>query len=419
MYNIFSYKSLVCSIFLLFGVEQVKAAPFSQVDTSLLVIKNVNVLDLKRGKFRNHRTVGIFEGRIISTNFSKRKWKTARVIDLSGKYLIPGLIDTHVHVTAHRKNNMQTTYSHLNYFLRNGITSVRDASGDGEALLEAKQSIMEGKHEGANVYFAAFMAGDWYFNRDIKLRKDPYRPWEQLITQNTNLDSAMIEAKSSGATGVKLYHSFDKILLPKVVAAAKKYGLKTWGHLMMYPATPMEVVASGLEVPSHVFMLENMVTDTGFHKRKVNPVYKEQIISNFDIKPFCDAMKANHAILDATLCVSEDRDPWIFTMLKKIHEQGVEISAGTDQIVDLNRRNPRLFDELDSFVEKCGFSNNDAIKAATITAAKVIGQQDNIGSIEKGKTADLLVLNGNPLKNIKELRNIKLVIQSGKIVQRY
>ena len=178
----------------------------------------------------------------------------------------------------------------------------------------------------------------------------------------------------------------------------------------------MDVASSRMEVLSHVFMLENLLTDTLFFKRKTPLSYKDSVINTLDIKPFSDIMKANNSILDATLCVSEARDPWIFTLLKKIYKEGVAINAGTDQIVDLKSAHPRLLDELNSFVDKCGFSTIDALRSATVVSARVIGQEKNIGTIEKGKMADLLVLNGDPLNDIKELSAIHMVIKSGKIV---
>lgn len=385
------------------------------IDTTTLILTNANILDAKGAHFIKGKHLVISDGKIRSLTTSLKKWKGARVIDLQGKYIIPGLIDAHVHVTANRKNNIENTYSHLNYFLRHGITSVRDAAGDGSALRLAQEEIRLGKRSGSDVYFAAFMAGDWYFNRDQHLRKEPYQPWEQLLTPATDLDSAMAAAKACGATGVKLYHSFDKDFLPKVIAAAKRHGLKTWGHTMMYPAKPIEVVGAGLEVLSHVSMLENLTTDTLFFRRKTSLAYKDSVIAQLYISTFCRMMKKKKAILDATLCVSEERDPWVFPLLKRVHAAGVEIAAGTDQIVDVNRPYPRLLDELRYFVEQCGFTNAEAIRSATITGAKVVGQEKHIGSIEKGKQADIIVLNGDPLQNIAELRNIQMVIKSGKI----
>ncbi|MCD0488390.1 amidohydrolase family protein [Pedobacter sp. MC2016-14] len=409
--------SFILAIHLLTVVSVLAASNFLPKATdTILVLKNANILDANGAQFIKGKDLIIANGKIRSLRLSKKELKGAKTIDLQGKFIIPGLIDAHVHVTANRKNNIENTYNHLNYFLRHGITSLRDAGGDGAALLKAQKEIKEGNRRGADVYFSSFMAGDWYYNRDQHLRNEPYAPWEQLIVPGTNLDSAMSAAKACGATGVKLYHSFDKDFLPLVIKAAKKHGLLVWGHTMLYPATPIEVVTAGMEVLSHVYMLENLTTDTLFFRRKTPAAYKDSVIANLDIDAFCRMMRKKNAILDATLCVSEEQSPWIFPLLKRVHEQGVAVATGTDQIVDTNRLYPRLLDEIRYFVEKCGFSNVDALRAATIVGAKVIGQEKNIGSIENGKNADLLVLSENPLIDVNSLKKQVLVIKHGKVI---
>lgn len=385
------------------------------IDT-VLVLKNANILSKDGKKFLAAKDITIQGGEIVRIGRSAKHTDGARVIDLSGKYVIPGLIDAHVHVTAKYKNNLENTFNDLNYYLRHGITSVRDAAGDGDALLKAQIAIRKGERSGSDVFFASFMAGDWYYNRGQNIRKDPYTPWEQRLVPGDDLDKAMADAKACGATGVKLYHSFEKKFLKNIVRAARRHGLLVWGHAMMYPANPIEVAQAGVEVLSHVSMLEAMKTDTLFNRRTTAMAYKDSVIASIDITPFCRMMKKHGAILDATLCVSEERSPWVFPLLKRVHEQAVKISAGTDQIVDLNRSNPRLFDELDYFVNKCGFTPAEALYSATQISAEVIGQQQNRGSIKVGKRADLLILESNPLLDITSLRNIQSVIQHGKII---
>ncbi|MGO4875085.1 amidohydrolase family protein [Pedobacter psychrotolerans] len=411
-YTILSVLFLLC---LITGLSFAKAQAVKTTD-SLLILTNANVMDVKLGRFISGKDIVISGGRIIALARRGKKWKGTRVIDFKDKFIVPGLIDVHIHVTAPYQNNIENTYSHLEYYLKHGITSIRDPGGDGLAQLEAQTNIREGKRIGATIYFASFMAGDWYFNRNIYLRTKPYQPWEQLIVPGTNLDSAMAVAKNFGATGVKLYHSFDRVFLPKVVAAAKRHGLKVWGHTMMYPATPIDVVGAGVEVLSHVSMLENLTTDTLFFKNQTLASYKDSVIANLDISTFCKMMKKNKAILDATLVVSEERDPWVFSLLKRVHQEGVEIAAGTDKVVGITRPYPVLLDELNFFVTKCGFTTAEALRAATVVGARVIGREKHLGKIEKNMDADLLVLKGNPLKDIMELANIEMVIKSGKMV---
>ncbi len=411
-------RYIIVVIFLLGSMQLsavAKEPAKDQMDTSVTVLKNAGIIDVKQGKLIRGKDVVIAGGKIIGLSSSKKKWPAATIVDLKGKFIMPGLIDVHVHVTANRMNKIENTYHHLEYLLKHGITAVRDAGGDGAALREAQLAINSGKRSGPAVYFSSFMAGDWYYNRDLHLHTEPYTPWEQLVVPGTNLDSAMSAAKACGATGLKLYHSFDKAFLPQVVRAAKAHDLKVWGHLMMYPATPLEVVDAGVEVVSHVYMLENLTTDTLFFKRKTPAAYKDSVIAALDIDAFCKIMKKKNAILDATLCVSEDRDPWIFPLLKRIHQQGVAIAAGTDQIIDTARAYPRVLDELRYFVDKCGFSCADALRAATVVGARVIGQEQHMGVIEVGKDANLLVLDENPLQDISALKKVNRVMKSGKL----
>ena len=146
-----------------------------------------------------------------------------------------------------------------------------------------------------------------------------------------------------------------------------------------------------------------------FYRRNTPMAYEDSIIAGIDIIPFCKVMKKKGVILDATLCVSEEKDPWVFALLKRVHKQGVKISTGTDQIVDSNRAYPRLIDELDYFLNKCGFTPAQALYSATQISAEVIGQEKNRGSIKVGKRADLLILKDNPLLDVNSLKNIHMV----------
>jgi len=414
---IFSFPAIAASS--LPGDTGISAAPLvfrmEKEKDSVLVFSNGYLLDMKRGKFISGKEMVISNGKIIRIRRAGKKLE-GRLIDLKGGYVIPGLIDAHVHVTAKYKNNIELTYQHLGYYLSHGITSVRDAAGDGEALQQAKQEILSGKRSGPDVYFASFMAGDWYYNRGIGIRKEPYTPWEQRLMPGDHLDSAMTAAKACGATGVKLYHSFDKDFLKDIVKAARRHGLKVWGHAMMYPAKPIEVVAAGVEVLSHASMLEALSTDSLLNKRSTPKRYKDSVKANVDVRAFSRQMKAHDAIMDATLCVSSENDRWAFNIIRNLHQEGVKISAGTDQIVDLKRPYPRLLDELGYFVKDCGFSTIDAIRAATVISAEVIGEQEHVGTLTAGKKADLLILKGNPLTDINELKNVRMVVKSGKMV---
>ena len=107
---------------------------------------------------------------------------------------------------------------------------------------------------------------------------------------------------------------------------------------------------------------------------------------------------------------------WSARFVGRANQIGVKICAGTDYINDLNRPFPFIFDELDLYVEKCGFYPMEAIFTVTKVAAEALGVADKVGSVEIEKQADLLVLPGNPYDDIKGLRKIRMIIKRGQIL---
>ncbi|QIL41080.1 amidohydrolase family protein [Pedobacter sp. HDW13] len=382
-----------------------------------LTLKNVNIVDVEKGKLDTGMTILIKNDRITAIFPAKKNKTRGKVIDLQHRFIIPGLVDSHVHVSSIGGSPIERSYQYLDYLLRHGITAIRDPAANGVILQKVQQDVNLGIKPGPAIYYAAFMAGDWYYNRDMNIRKEPYHPWEQCLKPGVNLDSAMKVAKNFGATGVKLYHSFDAAFLKEIVVAAKRNHLLVWGHAMMYPARPLEVVKAGVEVISHASMLSALINDPKMNYRKVPQAYKDSVGANIDVSELAAEMKKGNVILDATLSVSEIKEQWIFDIVKKLHRLGVKISAGTDKITVLSNPYPHLLDELNYFVSDCGFSPADALAAATIIAAETIGQEQNIGSIKVGKKADFVVIKDNPLNDINKLKDQYMVIKHGKVVE--
>lgn len=104
---------------------------------------------------------------------------------------------------------------------------------------------------------------------------------------------------------------------------------------------------------------------------------------------------------------------------KKAYENGIKILAGTDY-----QENPSRFDypsvhyEMELLVKECGLKNVDALRAASINVAKVIGNDKKSGTIEKGKVADMIILEKNPLMDITNTKSIKFIIRNGEVHKR-
>lgn len=392
-----------------------------------LILKNVTLIDVVRGKHTEGADIVIQNGKILKAGIHAGANVRGEVLDLSGKYVVPGLIDAHVHIANDPKETQTERGRHLSYFLHHGITTIRDAAGDARILKELQDNVRNGKIEGPDIYYASFIAGPDYFEGNDREKSmvegfgSDYAPWMQCITPGDNLEQAMQSAKSGGATGIKIYGGFSGDFLPALIKAARKEKLKIWGHATLFPAKPVDMAKAGTEVISHAYMLEwegipqtlekNIFKNYELYYGKINH-------DSLNADRFFKEIKEHGGIFDPTLylCMVNGME-WSVRLVKQAHEQEIKICAGTDYINDLNRAFPFLFDEIELYVNSCNFSPLEAIRSATIIAAEVVGQEKQTGSIEKGKNADLLILNGNPLTDISQLRNQHMVIRKGEPVK--
>jgi hypothetical protein len=375
--------------------------------------------------------------------------KGAITYDLTGKYIIPGLIDNHVHITH---GTLKEAQEHLEVALHNGVTGVRDMGGDGRMLALLKRNNQIGEYVGPDVFFSTIIAGPSFFANDPRPQqvalgaKAGAVPWQRAITETTDFKQIIAEVKGMGATAIKVYANVDKDLLKKVADEAKRQGLKVWAHAAIPPTRPSEVIAGGAGVISHAGdmiqyeLIKEQKDRHDFKTREASQAYRKKLNSipwdkdTPKVKQVFNDMKKNNCILDATLYVYTFRlDPqaikdyeekgtplnaprYIGGMkaTKIAYDMGVKIGAGSDSLIDEDGRTINIHKELELLV-KAGLSNIDALRAATIINAEGLGEEKNIGSIETGKLANLVILNGNPLDDISNTKNIKYVVKRGVI----
>ena len=395
---------------------------------SAILLKNVNIIDVENKQILFSTDIAI-EGGIIRQigNNIQPATPNDEVIDLTGKYAIPGLIDSHTHIANSQVFSRKDLVDQLQYLVQNGITSVRDVGGDARQLAELKRAVNRDEIVGPDLYYAAFIASKSYHEKYPATAwttgmEENVAPWVQIVESGDDLDSVMIAAKATGATGVKIYHGYDNDFLVEIVAAARKQGLQLWAHAMLYPAKPHEVAASGVGVVSHAYMLENEAFEGVITGYEQGDAQKSKIdLPNINLDKFIDNALTNNVILDATLCVSlkgsrGESNAYVTDLTRKVYKAGVKVSTGTDWFIMTHDPFPPLFDEIDYLVEGCGFSNIDALRAATLIAAETFQGQNRKGSIAQGKDADLVILEGNPIEEIKNLLQIDFVIKKGKVL---
>jgi imidazolonepropionase-like amidohydrolase len=367
----------------------------------------------------------------------------AQVFEGTGKTLVPGLWDSHQHV------NDDFTGPFL---LSLGITSARDPGNNNELTLARAKRRASGDLLMPHVYPSMLIDG-----------KGPNSA--QLGTVVTSADEAVAavrKAKAEGFTGIKFYGTYNPAWVAPAAAEAHKLGLHVHGHV---PAgmRPSEAIAAGYDELTHIYFvsMEAMpkdVVDTsnGINRFNGTGRYAKQIDLNAaPIKPLLETMAAKHIYADPTLVVveglfvPENGDlspayaPYMGTLppatergfrtggfevpkdltredfrksyaklqdlVALMHKDGISIVAGTDG------SGMELVRELELYVA-AGFTPEESLEAATIMPARLVLADKTTGSIAVGKTADLVLVEGDPSRRIGDLRNTRVVMMDGKLM---
>ncbi len=436
-------KQFSFNLLLVFTFAFISQTGTAQTSFENFALTDVTIIDANRPVPLAHQTV-IIKGNIIKeifTDDSKRLTDSVSIINLKGKYLIPGLIDTHVHLATDPTDidNRPSTLHVLNRMLYSGITSVRDMAGDGRTLASLSRDAMTGDIISPDIYYSALMAGPPLFaDPRVSSSSKGYvlgtAPFIKSVTDTTNLVLAVAEAKGTGATGIKLYSDLSAELAAKIIAEAKKQGIKVWGHAWLQGARPSDLVKAGISSLSHVpYLIYDNFSPLQAEHEKTPPI--PVLWKGIKNDKFWDdsahlhtdlfkLMKATNTILDATLLTFKiaaegDTSKWYFQyqvskrLIKDAYKAGVKISTGTD-----DDQEQFMQYEMEELVKEAGFSNIDALIAATKAGAEVIGIEKTHGTIEINKIADLVVLDKNPLDKIENIHSVYLVIKNGKIYKK-
>jgi len=362
----------------------------------------------------------------------------ARVEDLTGKWVIPGLIDAHVHLPGGNAE-VERYRGLLSRLLLDGVTGLRDMAGDARVLAYLAREARLDAPGWPDIYYSALMAGPTFFYEDSRV-PDASRgvmlggaPWMRAVDATTDVRMAVAEAKGTGASGVKLYANLPAALVKEIAAEAHRQGLLVWTHATMFPAKPSDAVAAGATTVSHTAYL---VWEAAPH---VPEDYRSRAFGDFThIRPddpkivaLLGQMKEHGTILDATLRVFQQQVehspdavgrgvlPWIYAVTRAAHNTGVLVDAGTDSEGLTSARQadagPAVVDEMVLLVEQCGFTPEAAIQAATEVSAMAVGQAAERGTIAPGRAADLVVLSADPTADLRNVRKIVEVLKDGRV----
>jgi imidazolonepropionase-like amidohydrolase len=365
----------------------------------------------------------------------------ATVVDLTGKYVIPGLIDAHVHLgTQLRPPGVMAAI--LNAALLGGVTSVRDMGGQLDIVRPLARRGVSDTSAIPRIVYAAIMAGPgmWTDGPRAQFFAGEAWPGQSLSVRRVNtiadVPAAITAAKASGASAIKMYNSLDAPVVRALADEARRQGLAVWSHFYVDPAPPSNVVAAGASVVSHAdgFIYETMSDasrrgplDSVRAARAV--AFARTPLESPKVRDLIALMRKRNTILDATLFIMraspdsvgrlDDRRVQLFHeavgFARRFHEAGGEIDAGTDAI---GGSTPNLHTELQLLVDSVGLTPLEAIRAATLVSAQALGISDSLGTIAVGKVADLVVLNADPTTDIANTLTVSAVMKAGRLYRR-
>ncbi|WP_179855263.1 amidohydrolase family protein [Paractinoplanes atraurantiacus] len=355
----------------------------------------------------------------------------AQIVDLPGRYLLPGLVDAHQHIAT--PPDRPAAERMLRRALRSGITLVRIMGDDLRQVADLARASLVGQIDAPDLRTAALFAGPSFFTdpRTVAACAGAVPgevPWMQAITEDTDLGTAVAMARGTGAAAIKIYADLPKKLVTAVAEEAHRQGLGVWAHAAVFPAGPRDLVEAPADVMSHATLLAyEGVAVRSFAERATVPIEHARFRGGDDpaVRGVLDAMRRRGTILDATGSLlahaegfDEDDARTTAALVRQAHRAGVPICAGTDYETAVDDPYPALHEEIEYLVERAGMTAAEAIRAATLIGARAAGEGDRRGSVESEKLADLVVLARDPYADVRNLRSVEMTVKRGRVRSR-
>ena len=360
----------------------------------------------------------------------------AEVVDLAGRFVIPGLIDSHQHIATPPDRPLAEATLRRDLF--GGITATRDMADDLRQVADLARAALVGEIAAPDIHYAALMAGPSFFadprTWQVSQGATPGEvPWMQAVTPDTDLPLAVAVARGTYATAIKIYADLPGETVAAITAEAHRQGIAVWAHAAVFPATPGEVVAAGVDSVSHVHLLVHAAADRPLTTYQDKPPVDHARFAAGDDARMAELFAEMHrrgTVLDATgslwtRAARETDEPdararalanesLSAALTGQALRAGVTVCAGTDCDPDPSQPWPPLFEELRFLVDLCGLTPAQAIGCATADGARSMGLQDRMGTVEAGKLANFVVLAEDPTEGVDRLRSILCVVKRGR-----
>ncbi|HKP28868.1 MAG TPA: amidohydrolase family protein [Gemmatimonadales bacterium] len=344
-------------------------------------------------------------------------WPTdAKVLDVTGKTVLPGLIDMHTHLTYTEPGvSVDETQSQadaalrgmerLRFYLESGITSIRDVASQGMAPYRLKDWQNAGRIPGPRIFLAGQLITGTGGHGAEGL--SPSAALNGAIREASGPDDwreAVREQFKNGADVIKIASHFGKAEVAAAVEEAHALGIRV--------TCDCETFYIEWAVDAGVDMIEHPLprTDGTIQKMASKGVASIPTVVPYDY--IFDAAGGYWGSTSRRFAFSKAAN---VEMIRRLKRAGVTVGVGTDLVVEWFRYMPEPYiTELGHLVE-AGFTPAEALVAATKTNAALLDLADRLGTLEAGKLADVLVVRGTPDSNVRDLVNVDLVITNGRI----
>jgi cytosine/adenosine deaminase-related metal-dependent hydrolase len=421
-------------------------AKIAKTPAGPVAFKNVKLYDADAQQFREDMTVVVANGRVAAVGpAAKMKIPVnAAVIDGAGKTLVPGLWDNHQHYGDDSTGPL---------LLASGITSVRDPGNQQEELLARKKRIDTGRLLGQRIVPSLLIDGSGPYTAQVA----------EVVHDEQEALAAVRKANRMGYFAIKIYGSMDPSWVKPMAALAHKLGLHVHGHIP-HGMRPLQAVRDGYDeithmnfvmmqaMPDDIVQKSNTVAriagtgkyaaDVDLHSKEMTAYFDElgrrhiavdptlvvleaSLVPDSGTIPPADAPYADtlppqlvRGLLQSALAPAPDMSrermrasfAKVQALVPELEKRHVTILAGTDGF------GFEVIHELELYVQ-AGLTPEQALATATINPARVYRLSSQTGSLAKGKLAELALIDGDPQKNIGDLRQVELVMRDGKVMK--
>lgn len=340
--------------------------------------------------------------------------------DLRGKFLLPGLIDAHCHITA-SGDHIEVELAHdprvrilraahnATMTLLAGITTIRDTCGLDDSDIVLRDAIRSGQIMGPRIVACGRMitmtgGHGWFYGQEVDGPDAVRRAVRERIKARTDWVKFMASGGFAEEGEQPASSQLDPDELAAGVREANKAGRKTCAHAHGAAAIK-NVLRAGIDSVEHASFMDQEAIDLLLERGAF-------IVPTFSIYYKMKEMGAAHNL--APYLIDLVNRSWELKIDRFVdaYRGGVRFAAGSDNGSPV-APHPDIATELEIFV-RVGLSPYEALKSATITASQLLDLNNEIGTIEVGKRADLVVLRDDPLRNISAVRGVEAVIKDGK-----